>query len=70
MRNRRMKINSMVARAALLPAFLCTTFLCTAFLCSAFSSAAFAQTYGTTGYAPGTWKKDELPKELSNPKTL
>ena len=32
------------------------------------SPIAFAQTYGTTGYAPGTWKKDELPKELANPK--
>jgi hypothetical protein len=47
---------------------LSTAFLCAALLCTAFSSSALAQTYGTTGYAPGTWKKDELPKELSNAK--
>ena len=23
----------------------------------------FAQTYGTKGYAPGTWKPEELPKD-------
>jgi hypothetical protein len=34
----------------------------------AFSCAMFAQTYGTSGYAPGAWKPDELPKELSKPK--
>lgn len=28
----------------------------------------FAQTYGTKGYAPGAWKPDELPKNLSTPK--
>jgi hypothetical protein len=28
----------------------------------------FAQTYGTDGYAPGTWKPDELPKGLSSPR--
>jgi len=34
----------------------------------AFSGATFAQTYGTTGYAPGAWKPEELPKKLSAPK--
>ena len=34
----------------------------------AFSSVTFAQTYGTEGYSPGSWKPDELPKELSKPK--
>ena len=34
----------------------------------AFSRATFAQTYGTKGYAPGTWKPEELPKGLSDPK--
>jgi len=34
----------------------------------AFSGATFAQTYGTKGYAPGAWKPEELPKELSQPK--
>jgi hypothetical protein len=34
----------------------------------AFSAVSFAQTYGTPGYAPGTWKPEELPKELSKPK--
>ena len=33
-----------------------------------FSSCSFAQTYGTDGYAPGAWKPDELPKELSTAK--
>ena len=33
-----------------------------------FSSCTLAQTYGTDGYAPGAWKPDELPKELSTPK--
>jgi len=32
------------------------------------SRNTFAQTYGTEGYAPGAWKPDELPKELSTPK--
>ncbi len=32
------------------------------------SCVAFAQTYGTKGYAPGTWKPEELPKGLSDPK--
>ncbi len=27
-----------------------------------------AQTYGTKGYAPGAWKPEELPPELSKPK--
>jgi len=34
----------------------------------AFSAVTFAQTYGTPGYAPGTWKPQELPKDLSKPK--
>src|SRR5256712_5722823 len=34
----------------------------------ALSGPAFTQTYGTKGYAPGAWKPEELPKELSNPK--
>ena len=34
----------------------------------AFSAVSFAQTYGTPGYAPGTWKPQELPKDLSKPK--
>ena len=32
------------------------------------SCVTFAQTYGTKGYAPGTWKPEELPKGLSDPK--
>jgi len=36
----------------------------------AFSCAAFAQTYGTKGYSPGAWKPEELPKELSKPKSF
>ena len=32
------------------------------------SCIAFAQSYGTDGYAPGAWKPDELPKEVSKPK--
>src|SRR5215469_875727 len=35
---------------------------------TAFLPVTFAQTYGTKGYAPGAWKPDELPKELSKPK--
>ena len=34
----------------------------------AFSAVSFAQTYGTPGYAPGTWKPQEVPKDLSKPK--
>src|SRR6202140_1876637 len=34
----------------------------------ALCSLAFAQTYGTKGYAPGAWKPEELPKDLSKPK--
>ena len=34
----------------------------------AFSAVTFAQTYGTPGYAPGTWKPQEVPKDLSKPK--
>jgi hypothetical protein len=34
----------------------------------AISTVTFAQTYGTRGYAPGTWKPDELSKDLSKPK--
>ena len=34
----------------------------------AISCLAFAQTYGTKGYAPGTWKPEELPTALSKPK--
>jgi len=30
----------------------------------------FAQTYGTKGYAPGTWKPEELPKDLAKPKAF
>jgi hypothetical protein len=32
------------------------------------SSGAAAQTYGTMDYGPGSWKPEELPKELSAPK--
>lgn len=34
----------------------------------AFSAVGLAQTYGTPGYAPGSWKPQEIPKELSKPK--
>src|SRR5260370_39540088 len=34
----------------------------------AMSCLGFAQTYGTKGYAPGAWKPEELPKEISQPK--
>src|SRR6202049_5169870 len=34
----------------------------------ALCSLGFAQTYGTKGYAPGAWKPEELPPELSKPK--
>ncbi len=34
----------------------------------ALSGMALAQTYGTKGYAPGAWKPDELPPDLSKPK--
>lgn len=34
----------------------------------ALSSIGFAQTFGTKGYAPGAWKPEDLPKELSKPK--
>jgi hypothetical protein len=33
-----------------------------------FSLEAFPQAYGAPGYAPGAWKPEELPKELSKPK--
>jgi hypothetical protein len=33
----------------------------------AFSGMALAQTYGTKGYAPGAWKPDELPANVSKP---
>ena len=38
----------------------------------AFSAVTFAQTYGTPGYAPGTWKPQEVPKIFPspNPSTL
>ena len=32
------------------------------------SCVTFAQTYGTKGYAPGAWKPDELPLDVSTPK--
>lgn len=32
------------------------------------SCVSFAQTYGTKGYAPGAWKPDELPPDVSKPK--
>ena len=35
---------------------------------AALSGVAFAQTYGTKGYAPGTWKPDELPPVVSQAK--
>ena len=34
----------------------------------ALAGLTFAQTYGTKGYAPGAWKPEELPKDLSNAK--
>src|SRR5437899_67511 len=34
----------------------------------AVSGVALAQTYGTKGYAPGAWKPEKLPKELSAPR--
>ena len=33
-----------------------------------FSAAMHAQTYGTPLYAPGSWKPEEVPKDLSKPK--
>ncbi|MGA7793680.1 MAG: hypothetical protein WCA19_11630 [Candidatus Acidiferrales bacterium] len=33
-----------------------------------FSPGVFAQTYGSLGDAPGAWKPDQLPPELSKPK--
>src|SRR5690348_7682642 len=35
---------------------------------TALSYPCFAQTYGTPGYAPGAWKPEELPKDLSQTK--
>jgi hypothetical protein len=32
------------------------------------SCVTFAQTYGTKEYAPGAWKPDELPPDVSKPK--
>lgn len=40
----------------------------TLLLLLASSCVAFAQTYGTKGYAPGAWKPDELPPDVSKPK--
>ena len=31
------------------------------------SCVSFAQTYGTKGYAPGAWRPDELPPDISKP---
>jgi len=36
----------------------------------ALATPALAQTYGTKGYAPGAWKPEELPKDLSSAKSF